>query len=54
MNLRSIEDASDVVNNNNVREVLHSGGGGTAMEYEPASNQALMTQDEPMIQGMQG
>ena len=46
MNLRSIEDASDVVNNNNSgREVLNNG----AMEYEPASNQALMTQDEPMI-----
>ena len=48
MNLRSIEDASDVVNgNSSAREVLINNGG--AMEYEPASNQALMTQDEPMI-----
>jgi len=51
MNLRSIEDAS-AVDANNV--VLNNNGGVVSMEYEPASNQALMTQDEPMIQGMQG
>ena len=44
MNLRSIEDAADT----NVKEVLHSNGA-TGIDLDPASNQALVTTDEPMM-----
>ncbi len=46
MNLRSIEDASDT----NVREVLNTNNTtATGIELESASNQALMSKDEPMF-----